>query len=184
VETEFGFHIIQMVDRRGNIYNARHVLIQPKYTEEDFEIASNFLDSVKNLIQNDSLAFDKAAKEYSDDKETSSNGGFIRDMTGANRISVSELEPGLFFTMDTMKVGTITEPMKYTMPDGKEAMRVIYYKSKLSPHQASLDMDYQKIYAAALNAKKSKQMNDWFRDARHEVFIEIDPEYNNCNILQ
>ncbi len=184
VETEFGFHIIQMVDRRGNIYNARHILIQPKYTEKDFEIAGNSLDSIKTLIQDDSLAFDKAAKEFSDDKETSSNGGFIRDMSGANRISVSELDPGLFFTMDTMEVGSITDPMKFTMADGKEAMRIIYYKSKLRPHQANLDQDYQKIYMAALNAKKTRQMSEWFNDAKHEVFIEIDPEYNNCNILQ
>jgi len=184
VETEFGFHIIQMVDRRGNIYNARHILIQPKFTENDFEIAGHFLDSIKDLIQNDTLAFDKAAKEFSDDKETSANGGFIRDMSGANRISVSELEPGLFFTMDTMQVGSITKPMKFSMADGKEAMRIIYYKSKLSPHQANLDQDYQKIYTAALNAKKQKQMSDWFKDARHEVFIEIDPEFENCNILQ
>ena len=184
VETEFGFHIIQMVDRRGNIYNARHILIIPKYSEEDFEIAAHFLDSVKNLIQQDSLVFDKAAKEFSDDKETSSNGGFIRDASGANRISVSELDPGLFFTMDTMQVGSITDPMKYTMPDGKEAMRIIYFKSKLKPHQASLDLDYQKIYTAALNAKKSKLMNTWFKETRNEVFVEIDPEYSNCNILQ
>ncbi|MCG8306408.1 MAG: peptidylprolyl isomerase [Cytophagales bacterium] len=184
VETEFGFHIIQMVDRRGNIYNARHILIQPKYSDEDFKIASQFLDSLKNLIEIDTLAFDKVAKEFSDDKETSSNGGFIRDASGANRISVSELDPGLFFTMDTMKVGSITKPMRFTMPDGKEAMRIIYYKSKLKPHQANLDQDYQKIYMAALNAKKSKQMSDWFKDAKHEVFVEIDPEYGNCNILQ
>jgi len=184
VKTEFGFHIIQMVDRRGNIYNARHILIIPKYNEEDFKIAATFLDSVSNLIQNDSLAFDKAAKEFSDDKETSSNGGFIRDGTGANRISVSELDPGLFFTMDTMKIGSITKPMKFKMADGKEAMRIIYYKSKLKPHQASLDTDYQKIYTAALNAKKSKQMSGWFKEARHDVFVEIDPEYSNCNILQ
>jgi len=184
VETEFGFHIIQMVDRRGNIYNARHILIQPKYVDADFDIASHFLDSIKNLIQNDTLSFDKVAKEFSDDKETSSNGGFIRDATGANRISVSELEPGLFFTMDTMQVGSITDPMKYTMADGKEAMRIIYYKSKMKPHQANLDKDYQKIYMAALNAKKQKQMSDWFKDSRHDVFVEIDPEYSDCKILQ
>lgn len=184
VETEFGFHIIQMVDRRGNIYNARHILIQPKFVEADFEIASHFLDSIKNLIQNDTLSFDKVAKEFSDDKETSSNGGFIRDASGSNRISVSELDPGLFFTMDTMQIGSISDPMKFTMADGKEAMRIIYYKSKLKPHQANLDQDYQKIYMAAMSAKKSKQMSDWFKDAKNEVFIEIDPEYENCNILQ
>ena len=184
VETEFGFHIIQMVDRRGNIYNARHILIMPKYSDEDYEIAGNYLDSIKNLVQIDSLSFDKAAKEFSDDKETSSNGGFIRDRSGANRISVSELDPGLFFTIDTMQVETISAPMKFTMADGKDAMRIIYFKSKLKPHQANLDLDYQKIYSAALNAKKSKQMNSWFMDAKHEVFVEIDPEYQNCNILQ
>jgi peptidyl-prolyl cis-trans isomerase SurA len=184
VKTEFGYHIIQMVDRRGNIYNARHILIQPKYSDEDFEVASQFLDSIKNLIQNDTLSFDKVAKKHSDDKETSANGGFIRDRTGANRISVSDLDPGLFFTMDTMQVGSISDPMKYTMADGKDAMRIIYYKSKLKPHQANLDQDYQKIYMAALNAKKQKQMSDWFDDAKLEVFIEIDPEYQNCNILQ
>jgi len=184
IETEFGFHIIQMVDRRGNIYNARHILIIPKYDDNDFKIAGNFLDSIKNLILNDTLKFNKAAKEFSDDKETSPNGGFIRDRSGANRISVSDLDPGLFFTMDTMQIGSITNPMKFTMSDGKDAMRIIYYKSKLSPHQASLDLDYQKIYTAALTAKKNKQMSDWFKDARGEVFIEIDPEYDNCNILQ
>lgn len=185
VETEFGFHIIQMVDRRGNIYNARHILIMPKFTEKDFEIAANFLDSLKILIQDDTLSsFDKVAKEFSDDKETSANGGFLRDRSGANRILVSDLDPGLFFTMDTMQVGSISDPMKFTMADGKEAMRIIYYKSKIKPHQASLDVDYQKIYMAALNAKKQKQMSDWFHDSRQEVFIEIDPEYDNCNIIQ
>ncbi len=184
VKTEFGFHLIQMVDRRGNIYNARHILIIPKFSDKDYEIAAHYLDSVKNLIQQDSLTFNRAAKEFSDDKETSSNGGFIRDMSGANRIAVSDLDPGLFFTMDTMQVGTISDPMRFTMADGKDAMRIIYYKSKIKPHQANLDQDYQKIYMAALNAKKSKQMNDWFKDARFDVFIEIDPEYDNCNILQ
>lgn len=184
VETEFGFHIIQMVDRRGNIYNARHILIQPKYLDKDFDVAYKFLDSIKNLIDIDTLSFDRAAKKFSDDKATSSNGGFIRDQSGANRISVSELDPGLFFIMDTMKVGNISEPMKFTMADGKEAMRVIYYRSKLKPHQADLDKDYQKIYMAALNAKKSKVMSDWFEVSKHEVYVEIDPEYQDCKILQ
>lgn len=184
VQTEFGFHIIQMVDRRGNIYNARHILIIPKFSEDDFKKAGDFLDSLKTKIETDTLKFQRAAKEFSDDKESGSNGGFIRDFSGANRISVSELDPTLFFTMDTMQVGTISKPMKFTMADGKDAMRIIYYKSKLKPHQADLDLDYQKIYVAALNAKKSKQMSDWFEDAKDEVFVEIDPEYDDCNILQ
>jgi peptidyl-prolyl cis-trans isomerase SurA len=173
-----------MVDRRGNIYNARHILIIPKFSDADFEKAGDFLDSLKTKIESDTLKFQRAAKEFSDDKESGSNGGFIRDQSGANRISVSELDPTLFFTMDTMQVGSISRPMRFTMADGKEAMRIIYYKSKLKPHQADLDLDYQKIYIAALNAKKSKQMSDWFEEAKDEVFIEIDPEFNDCKILQ
>ncbi|MDZ7606748.1 MAG: peptidylprolyl isomerase [Cyclobacteriaceae bacterium] len=166
------------------MYNCRHILIFPKFSDNDFKIAADFLDSVKNVIQKDSLTFERAAKNFSDDKESGSNGGYLRDRTGANRISVSELDPTMFFTLDSMKVETISDPMRYTMPDGKEAMRIIYYKSKLKPHQASLELDYQKIYIAALNAKKSKQMSDWFEDAQGDVFIEIDDEFKNCNILQ
>jgi len=184
VQSEFGFHIIQMVDRRGNIYNCRHILIFPKFSDNDFKIAADFLDSVKTVIEIDTMKFERAAKEFSDDKESGSNGGYLRDRSGANRISVSELDPTMFFTLDTMKVGTISDPMRFTMPDGKDAMRIIYYKSKLKPHQASLELDYQKIYIAALNAKKSKQMSDWFEDAQGDVFIEIDEEFKNCKILQ
>ncbi len=132
----------------------------------------------------DSIPFDKVAKEFSDDKETSSNGGFVRSSSGSNKIAVSDLDPGLFFTMDTMQVGTISSPMRYTMRDGKEAMRIIYYKEKIKPHQANLDQDYQKIYLAAMNAKQNKQLSDWFRDAKNDVFILIDPEYESCKILQ
>ncbi len=184
VQTEFGFHIIQMVERRGNIYNARHILVKPKFKESDFEKAGHFLDSIRTLVITDSIKFDKAAKEFSDDDFTASNGGFLRDMSGANRVSVSDLDPGLFFTMDTMKIGSITPPMKFKLDDGNEAMRIIYYKSKLPPHQANLNDDYQKIQAATLNSKKSQQMGDWFNEAKEEVFIQIDPEYNQCQLFQ
>jgi peptidyl-prolyl cis-trans isomerase SurA len=184
VKTDFGFHIIQLVERRGNEYNARHILIMPRYDEKDFKEAGKFLDSLRMIVETDSIPFDRVAKEYSDDKETSSNGGFVRGSSGGNTVAVSELDPGLFFTMDTMEVGTISRPMKFTMRDGKEAMRIIYYKDKIKPHQANLDQDYQKIYTAALNAKQNREMSDWFRDAQMEVFIQIDEEYESCKILQ
>jgi peptidyl-prolyl cis-trans isomerase SurA len=184
VESKFGFHLIQLVERRGNEYNARHILIQPKYSDSDFEKAAHFLDSLRDLIQMDSLKFDKVAKKYSEDKESASNGGFIRGSSGANRVLVSELEPGLFFTIDTMSVGTISRPMKYSMQDGTSAMRIIYYKDKIKPHQANLEEDYQKIYMAAINAKKTKVMSEWFISARDDVYIQIDPEYESCRILQ
>src|SRR5690606_13772743 len=135
IETEFGLHIIQSVDRRGNEYNARHILIQHKYLEEDFKKAAHFLDSVKTLIELDSMTFEKAAKEFSDDKSTAGSGGYIISQTGSNKVPTSELDGSLFFTLDTMEVGSITNPLRFKMADGKEAMRIIYFKDKFRPHQ-------------------------------------------------
>jgi len=184
VETQFGVHLIQSVDRRGNEYNARHILIQHKHKEVDFEMAAHFLDSIRTLIVNDTLTFAEAAKEHSDDKATSGNGGFFLSSTGSNKVPTSELDAGLFFTIDTMAVGNITKPIKFKMNDGKEAMRILYFKEKIKPHQATLEQDYQKIQLAAKNAKKNKIMNEWFKDAKDDVYIEVEDQYEYCKILQ
>ncbi len=184
VETEFGVHIIQSVDRRGNEYNSRHILIQHKFEEEDYEKAGHYLDSIRTLINNDSISFEMAAKEFSDDKNTAATGGYFIGSTGSNHVSTSELDAGLFFTLDSMEVGSISSPMRFQMADGKGAMRIIYYKEKFKPHQANLKDDYQKIQIATKNAKQSKIMNEWFMDATDDVYIEVDEEYRKCNILQ
>src|SRR5690606_3253636 len=149
VETEFGFHLIQMIERRGNLYHTRHILMKPASSELDIEEAKEYLDSLRTLILNDSITFEKAAKEYSADQETAASGGFFLDGTGSPRISVEDLEPTVFFTVDTMKVGTITKPIAYRTNDGKEAVRILFYESRIRPHQASLKEDYQKIARAA-----------------------------------
>ena len=184
VETEFGFHLIQMIERRGNLYHTRHILMKPSSSELDIEEAKEYLDSIRTLILNDSIKFENAAKEFSDDKETAASGGFFLDGTGSPRISVEELEPTVFFTVDTMKVGTITKPIPYRTNDGKEAVRILYYESRIRPHQASLKEDYQKIARAAENEKKNLILNGWFDKAKDDVFIQIDPEYTNCKIME
>lgn len=184
VETDFGYHIIQLIERRGNEYNTRHILIRPDFSQTDFSNAENFLDSIRILILNDSLPFEKAAREFSDDEETSGNGGFLFDENGSARVSVEDLDPVVFFTIDTMNVGDISRPMHYRMKDGKEAVRILYYKSKFKPHQANLKDDYQKIQLAALNEKKQRILQQWFDEAKQDVFIQIDDEYKHCRILE
>ncbi|MEQ8810008.1 MAG: peptidylprolyl isomerase, partial [Imperialibacter sp.] len=105
VETDFGFHIIQLVERRGNTYNSRHILMIPVPSPADIKASRDYLDSLKTQIEAKTITFEKAAKEYSDDKATASDGGFLLDGTGAPRVSVEEIDPVLFFTLDTMKVG-------------------------------------------------------------------------------
>ena len=182
-ESPFGMHIMQLIERRGNEYNSRHVLISPKPSAQDLEDATRFLDSIRTLIVNDTLKFEQAAKQYSDDVATKGNGGFFSDPDGGMRLTVDELDPGVFFRIDSMKVGNISKPIVYRTDEGKDAVRILYYKSRIPPHQASLKEDYHKIQTATLNEKKNRILEEWFLKARQDVFINIDQMYDYCGIL-
>ncbi len=182
-ETDFGIHILQLIERRGNTFNTRHILLSPQPLESDIQSAVNYLDRLRSGIMTDTITFAKAAKEYSDDQQTSSNGGFFSDADGAIRVSVEELDPVIFFTLDTMALNTITKPIQYRLDDGTEAVRILFYEERMPPHQANLRDDYQKISKAALAKKRGRTMETWFLEARNDVFIEVDEEYEYCKIM-
>ena len=184
VESEFGFHLIQLISRRGNEYDSRHILLQLEPSTQDLEKAHTYLDSLRTLIVKDSLVFENIAKEYSDEQATADNGGFMIGETGASYVATDKLDFETFLTLDTMKIGNITHPLDYQTQDGKKAMRIIYYKDRIRPHQANMLDDYQKISNAALAEKRNTILNSWFDEARDDVFIQIDEEFNNCQILQ
>ena len=115
--------------------------------------------------------------------QTKGNGGFFSDRDGGVNLTVDELDPIVFFKLDSMKIGDVSEPITYRTDDGKDAVRILYYKSRTAPHQASLEQDWTKIQAATLNEKKDKVLQKWFQKARADVFINIDPTYDNCGIL-
>jgi peptidyl-prolyl cis-trans isomerase SurA len=182
-KSQFGFHIMQLIERRGNEYNSRHILISPKPSEKDLANASRYLDSLRTKIKKDSMSFQKAAKEYSDDVMTKGNGGFFSDPDGGTKLNVDELDPVVFFKLDSMQVGDISNPIAYRTDDGKDAVRILYYKSRMPPHQASLKDDWHRIQQAALNEKKNRILQKWFDKARLDVFISIDPAYDFCGIM-
>jgi peptidyl-prolyl cis-trans isomerase SurA len=186
IESIFGFHLIQMIERRGNQYNTRHILIKPQSSVSDLEGAAIFLDSLRKKILSDSLSFAKAAKEYSDDQATKENGGMIPDPTGmgGTKIAIENLDPALFFVIDTMKPNQISAPLPYRTEDGKDAYRIIYLKSETPPHQANLKDDYQKIQFAALEEKKNKAINNWFKKVKNEIYIEVDSEFHQCELFK
>ena len=184
-KSAFGFHVMQLIERRGNEYNSRHILISPKPSEDDLAKASRSLDSLRDVIMADTIiSFQKAAKEYSDDVETKGNGGFFADQDGGMKLTVDELDPVVFFKIDSMKIGDISHPIAYRTDDTKDAVRIFYYKSRLPPHQASLKEDWHKIQVATLNEKKNRILQKWFEKARQDVFISIDPSYEFCGILK
>jgi peptidyl-prolyl cis-trans isomerase SurA len=183
-KSDFGFHIMQLIDRRGNEYNSRHILISPKPSEEDLQKATRYLDSLRSLIVSDSMKFVNAAKEYSDDTQTKGNGGFFSDPEGGTKLTVDELDPIVFFRIDSMKVGDVSKPIVYRTDDGKDAVRILYYKSRISPHQASLEEDWSRIQGYSLNEKRNIVLQKWFEKARVDVFINIDQAYDFCGILR
>ena len=183
IETQFGYHIIQLIEKRGNLFNSRHILLQPDFSDEDVAKTIKFLDSLKDVALSDSVTFEELAREYSDDKFTSSFGGYFTDAMGGENVLVEELDPVIFFTIDTMDVGDISVPFESRTDDGKLAYKLIYYKEKIPPHLGNLESDYQRFRTFSLNKKQNEELNEWFEDAKQEVFIKIDSEYDPCEIL-
>ena len=186
VESEFGFHLIQLLEVRGQEYHARHILLRPDYQKLDLTEPTKFLDSIRVLVQRDSTTFEKAAKEFSEDKATQDAGGVIMDATnGGNRLAYDgTMDPALFFALDSMKVGTISAPIPFRTDDGRSAVRILYFKAKHPPHFANLKDDYQKLAQITLSRKKNNAIEKWFMKAKNDVFIFIDDEFKDCKILE
>jgi peptidyl-prolyl cis-trans isomerase SurA len=183
-ETQFGFHIEQLIDRRGNEYNSRHILIFATPSKEDIDRSQRFLDSLRRKIVKDSIKFEQAAKQFSEDQKTKGYGGYFTDSDGGMKVSIKELDPIVYFTIDSMKEGTISKPIVYRTDDQKDAARILYFKKRLLPHQANLKDDWHRIQSAALAQKKDKMLDRWFKKARTDVFIKLDPAYEGCGIIE
>ena len=158
IESPFGYHIIELLDVRGNEINTRHILIAPKSGALDILKARKSLDSLRTKIMNDSISFEKAANKYSDDIATKTNGGFIADETGSIRVAANRTEligPDLFSLVNKMKEGEISQVVEMTTRDKKKALRIVYLQKSIRAHEANLRDDYHKIYNAALTKKKN-----------------------------
>lgn len=184
VKSQFGYHLIQLIEKKGNSFSTRHILLKPQTGDNNVSAASQDLLKLRTRILADSISFAKAAKDFSDDKESGANGGLLANRRdGSSYLPLDQLDPAIFFTIDTMKVGHITPPLPYRTDDGKDAVRILWLKSNTPPHQANLKDDYQKIATAALNEKKNKALDEWFLKNRSTVYLEVDPEYAGCEVL-
>ncbi len=183
-ETSFGFHFMEMMERRGEQINVRHILVRAKTSVEDLEMARTFLDSIHGLIMDKTITFAEAAEKYSDDEESKMNGGIVYNpMTGATVFDSEQLgsiDQRLFLTIDNMKAGDISKAVKTQSPDGKESYNLFFLKSRSEPHVANMKDDYQKIQQAALGEKKNKMIQKWINDKAASTFIKIDDDFKDC----
>jgi peptidyl-prolyl cis-trans isomerase SurA len=186
VESQYGFHLIQLLETRGAEYHTRHILLRPDYNKgTDVTEATRYLDSLRTLIQTDSISFVVAAKDNSEDKNTADAGGLIQDpQTQLTTLPLdASMDMALYFAIDTMNVGDISKPLAYRTDDGRSAMRIIWYKDKTEPHTISFSEDYERLARYALEFKKNSAMEEWFKKAQDDVFISVEPEYQTCKIF-
>lgn len=184
IETEFGFHVLQLIERRGEQVNVRHILIKTESTPASMQRAKAHIDSVYQKVMDKKIDFGAAASLYSDNKETKYNGGMMLNAENVQSrttyIPTDKLDPQIFLTVDTMKVGSISKPSIFTGADGKQGYRFLTLKSKTGPHQASLSVDYPKIKEVAFEDKNNRTISEWFEKRRKITFIKIDAEFQTC----
>ena len=180
-ESQFGYHLMQMIERRGERYNARHILLKPKVTAEDLTTAKNLLDSVKTLLTNKEITFEKAALRYSDDEETKNNGGIIiNPNTGSGSFEVNQVDPQLFFTIDKLEEQEVSDAVVVTDPSGKKGFRLIKLTKRTKPHKANLSDDYQVIQDVASQELNAKAILKWVNEKVEETYVRIDEELDTC----
>jgi peptidyl-prolyl cis-trans isomerase SurA len=185
IESQFGFHIIQMMQRRGNSIRVRHILIKPEITDADLDLAKERLDSIRHLVMDDSVSFSFAVKRFGNEDQQSYNndGRMVNPATGNTFFEIGDLDPDIYFTVDTMEVGGLSEPFMFRDPTGERYFRIVQLQSRSNPHKADLTKDYSKIQKAAIEAKKSEFISDWIKDKVGATYIDIDAMYGGCPVL-
>lgn len=184
IKTQFGYHIIQMVNRKGDEADVRHILVRPERTTADFTKALDKLDSIRTELVAGRLTFETAVGKFSTDEMSNRTGGMVTNQQGSSTLEVEDLDPTLALMIDTLKPGTYSAPMIYTNLRGERSCRIVYMKSITTPHKANLKEDYSRIQFAALQKKKGERMQQWVKDKAPSYYIKIDPEYAQCPNLQ
>lgn len=185
-ETEFGFHILEVLQRRGNNVLVRHILIKPSISNEDLKVAYKHLNEVRNLILTDSISFEAAVKNYSSDKVQSytNSGRMINPLSGNTFYQIEELTPDEYFAIDTLEINDITKPFEVINRDGSKSYKIVKLLTRTDPHRASLKEDYSKIRMAAVEQRKSFYIDKWLEDNVSSTYIWLDRKYADCKEIQ
>lgn len=185
VETPDGFHIIEVLDKKGDMFNARHILLKPEYTVEDQEKAFKTLDSLKTEIGNGAVTFELAAKFYSEDPTTRTNGGQMADpATGSSYFEIDQLKPQDYAAVKDLAVGEISDPVESLDNEGRDGYTVykIIQVDKIIPaHSASFQNDYNLLLDQAKQKKSMEAIDEFIKSKIKSTYIVIDPMFSECD---
>lgn len=177
-ETEYGYHIVMMEEHRGDEVDIRHILMSPKISAIDLNIAKDILISVRDSILDEQLTFGDASIRYSDDEMTKFNGGKLINLnTGTSKFELHELESAIKLAVEQLEVNEISEPSYVKLEDGKEAFRLFKLLSKAEAHKVNFKDDYKMIRDMALDQKKDEAISDWINTSLSKTYVRINEEY-------
>ena len=185
VETPDGFHIIEVLEKKGDMFNARHILLKPEYTADDMSAAFKTLDSLKTELQNGAVSFDLAARFYSQDPATRTNGGQMSDPgTGSAYFEIDQLKPEDYNAIKDLKEGEISAPFESRDNEGRSGntvYKIIKVDRIIPAHTASFSEDYTLLMNQAQNERAMKAINDFIREKIEDTYIVIDPIFKDCS---
>ena len=183
IKSKFGYHIIQLVSRSGDDAVIRHILKVPPVTDEEVNIAKTKLDSVRGYVVKHQISIGEAVAHFSDDESSKFNGGQVQGRDGSTFLTIDQLDKDLVLAIKDLNVGDCSKPQYYTDERGRKLVRIVYMKTRTSPHRENLKDDYNKIAQRALETKKQKKLETWFKEHLPTYYILIDKEFSACPSL-
>ena len=183
VESEFGFHIIQLIEKRGDRINTRHILLKPKVNEKDLTSARARLDSIADDIRKNKFSFDEAASIISHDKDTRNNHGLMPNpQTNTSKFEMQQLPQEIAKVVDGMNVGEISKA--FTMvneKDGKEVCAIVKLKSRINGHKATITDDYQNLKEIVMDKRREEMLEKWIVEKQKHTYVRINDNWKNCS---
>lgn len=180
IKSKFGYHIIQLVSRSGDDAVVKHILRIPPITNDEINDAKHLLDSIRKEVLANKMAFGEAVNKFSDDDASKFSGGSITGADGSSYVNIDQLDKDMVVLMKNLKPGEISSPQVYNDDRGRRTVRIIYFKERTEPHKENLKEDYNRVSQRALEEKKTKQLESWFKEHIPNYYIFVDPEFHGC----
>jgi len=181
IETEYGFHILQLIERRGDYVNVRHILRTLKVSPEALQQAYDELDSIANLIRNGSITFDEAVKQFSDEPDKVNGGYLVNEYDGSTLFQAEDLDQQVSVVINSLQVGEVSDPVPMKTKNGKDAYRLLIIKKKTAPHKANMKEDYALIQQWTMQKQREEAINKWINAKSNKAFVKICDDYCDCN---
>ncbi len=182
VKSDFGYHIIQVMDRKGERIKTRHIIMMPKVSPDAMKKAYGQIDSIADFIRKGTVKFEEAALRWSYDKNSRNNGGIdINPETGESKWTMSQLNPEVSKVITGMNVNEISKPFKTLDDKQRQVYKIVKLINKTNAHKANLRDDYVELSNIYLSSKKEKTLDNWIREKQAGTYVHIDDTYLNCN---